>query len=137
MRSWLIPSLRRAAWAPLTVLAFYAVAAKALDAYIHYPWLDMPTHFFGGMAATYFYLVAARHALQPALSAAGAIPLLAIGQTAMTAILWEFLEYLADILFGTQMVLGSTDILRDLFFGLAGALVMLGVDGLNPGARRT
>ena len=126
MQCWLNNTFRQAAWAPLTVFVFYAVAAKVFYAYLAYPWLDMPTHFAGGMAITYFYLAAIAHA-QDLL---GTIPrliqrLLALGLTALTAVVWEFLEYLSDRLFGTLMNLGVVDTLMDLFLGLAGGLMMV------------
>lgn len=126
MKTLLISSFRRAAWAPFTVFVFYAVAAKIFNAYIRFPWLDMPTHFAGGIAMAYLYLIVIRHAQM----LTGAIPLviqglLSVGLTAVTAILWEFLEYLSDIAFGTMMNLGVADTLSDLFFGLSGACLLV------------
>jgi len=48
-----------------------------------------------------------------------------LGLTAVTAVVWEFLEFLSDIIFGTHMNLGVSDILSDLLFGLLGALVVV------------
>ena len=123
---WLKATFRQAAWAPLTVFVFYAIAAKGFGAYLIYPWLDIPTHFFGGMAMTCFYLVAIAHAqvmvgrLQRLIQC-----LLALGLTAITAVIWEFLEFLSDALLGTLMNLGVVDTLGDLFFGLLGGVVMI------------
>lgn len=124
--TWLLHTCRDAAWAPITVFIFYAIAARGFDAYLRYPWLDMPTHFFGGVAITYFFLAATRHA-QPTL---GAIPplvqaLLSLGLTALTAIAWEFLEFASDALLGTKMNLGVADTLADLLLGLVGGAVMV------------
>lgn len=126
MKLWLMNTFRQAAWAPLAVFVFYAVAAKGFNAYILYPWLDMPTHFCGGLAITYFYLVAGTHS--QALT--GRIPkpvhlLMALGLTAITAVVWEFLEYSSDVMLGTKMNLGVADTLSDLFFGLAGGAAMV------------
>ena len=126
MSNWIKQSLQQAAWAPLTVFIFYAVAAKGFNAYLIYPWLDMPTHFFGGLAMTYFYLVL----LQQSQRLVGAIPRLILfsfplGLTAITAALWEFLEFLSDAAFGTKMNLGVSDTLSDQFFGLLGGAVLL------------
>jgi hypothetical protein len=66
MKTCLLHTFRDAAWAPITVIIFYAIAARGFDAYLRYPWLVMPTHFFGGVAITYFFLAASRHA-QPVL----------------------------------------------------------------------
>lgn len=125
MRVWLQSTFQQAAWAPLIVFVFYAVAAKGFNAYILYPWLDMPTHFCGGMAITYFYSAAIAHSQ----AKIGRIPnliqsLLSLGLTAITTIVWEFLEYASDVTLGTRMNLGVADTLSDLFFGLLGGLVI-------------
>ncbi len=125
MNHWLVNTLKQAAWAPLGVFVFYAVAAKPFSAYLRWPWLDMPTHFMGGMAIAYFFIVAIKHAQ----SVVGLIPrsirmLLAFGLTSVTAIVWELLEFASDRLLGTLMNLGVADTLSDLFFGLCGGAVM-------------
>lgn len=132
MKEWLRNTFQQTAWAPLSVFVFYAVAAKGFNAYIIYPWLDMPTHFCGGLAITYFYLAASTHAQ----ARIGQIPHIAqlplsLGLTAITAVVWEFLEYFSDIELGTKMNLGVSDTLSDLFFGLLGGLVMVVVRGLT------
>ncbi len=132
MKEWVKNTFQQAAWAPLTVFIFYAVAAKGFNAYIIYPWLDMPTHFCGGLAITYFYLTASTHAQ----ARIGQIPkiarlLLSLGLTAITAVVWEFLEFFSDVALGTKMNLGVSDTLSDLFFGLLGGLVMVVVRGIT------
>lgn len=122
--SWLIDSLREAAWAPLGVLGFYALGL-ALNLFDLYPSLDVPTHFFGGVVITYFYRVAIRHSQV----LVGGIPfpiqvLLGLTAAGTTTILWEFYENLADRFLGTQMVRGLEDTIVDLFVGLLGALVL-------------
>ncbi len=126
MKIWLKNTLQQAAWAPLLVFVFYVIAAKGFNAYILYPWLDMPTHFFGGAAMTFFFLVATTH-LQALI---GRIPALIrltfpLGLTAIIAIVWEFLEYLADAALGTKMNLGVAGTLADLFCGLLGGCVIV------------
>lgn len=128
MKSWIINTFRQAAWAPLAVFIFYAVAAKGFNAYILYPWLDMPTHFCGGIAITYFYLAAGAN-VQALI---GRIPrpvhlLMSLGLTAITAVVWEFFEYTSDVVLGTKMNLGVSDTLSDLFFGLLGGTVIVAV----------
>jgi hypothetical protein len=129
MRQWIKATLAQAAWAPVSIFLAYAIAAKVLGAYLTFPSLDIPTHFLGGAAITYFFLVAILHAQQ----LLGAIPrgiqaLLAIGLTSFVAVVWEFLEYGSDVFFHTEMNLGVRDTLSDLFFGLLGAFVILGLN---------
>lgn len=126
MQAWLRKVFKKSAWAPLSVFIFYVIAAKGFNAYMTYPWLDMPTHFVGGAAMTYFFWIAAIH-VQPLL---GDIPklvqlILSCGLTAITAITWEFLEFISDFTLGTKMNLGVVDTLSDLFFGLLGAVVLV------------
>ena len=126
MKIWLKNTFQQAAWAPLLVFVLYAVAAKGFNAYIIYPWFDIPTHFCGGVAITYFFLAAIHHAQ----AKIGHVPkliqlLLSLGLTAITAVVWEFLEFSSDIALGTKMNLGVSDTLSDLFFGLFGGLVMV------------
>jgi hypothetical protein len=128
MTVWVSHTLRQAAWAPLLVFVFYAVAAKGFNAYIHFPWLDMPTHFCGGWAMTYFYAVA----VDRSQDRIGRIPavvqsVLPLGLTAITAVVWEFLEFFSDIAVGTKMNLGVADTLFDLFFGLLGSAAAIAI----------
>lgn len=135
VRTWLFQSFRKAAWAPSSVLVFYAVAAKGCDAYIRWPNLDIPTHFFGGAAIAYFFAVAIEHG-EPLF---GSVPrgvrlALALGLTAIAAIGWELMEFLSDQWLGSRMNLGVTDTLSDLFFGVSGGFVTIVV--LARGGRR-
>ena len=116
-------TLRQAAWAPLGVFLFYLLA-RALQLFSLFPPLDIPTHFLGGVAITYFYRIAIRHAQR----LVGEIPfpvqvLFAFTCTGTTTIFWEFYEYIFDLFFNTQMVRGVTDTTVDFFVGLLGALV--------------
>ena len=117
-------TLRQAAWAPLGVFLFYLLA-RALQLFSLFPPLDIPTHFLGGVAITYFYRIAIRHAQR----LVGEIPfpvqvLFAFTCTGTTTIFWEFYEYIFDLFFNTQMVRGVTDTTVDFFVGLLGALVV-------------
>lgn len=120
---WVINTLREAAWAPLAVVGFYVIGL-ALRLFKSFPFLDIPTHFMGGVVITYFYRAAIRN-LQKLV---GEIPLpiqilLAFTCAGTTTIFWEFYENLADNFLGTQMVRGLEDTIVDLLVGLSGALV--------------
>lgn len=124
LSNWIWTSLREAAWAPLSVFGFYAVGL-AFRLFKSFPYLDMPTHFMGGVVITYFY----RAAIRNSQKIVGDIPypvqvLLAITCTGTTTVLWEFYENLADYFLGTQMVRGLEDTIVDLLLGLSGALVL-------------
>lgn len=123
---WIVQTLREAAWAPLLVFCLVVVAVRIFDAYTRLPWLDVPTHFLGGIAVTYFFWFAFANAR----SVAGHLPnlrpaVLAFGCTAGTAILWEILEFSSDRLLGTQLQHGVGDTVSDIVFGLAGGVAYL------------
>ena len=121
--NWILLSFRQAAWAPLAVICFYAIAL-ALHLYDLFPPLDIPSHILGGMAITYFY----RSAIRNSQYIVGDIPVLiqsifAFTCTGTTIIFWEFYENLLDFFFGTHMVRGLEDTIVDMLLGLVGALV--------------
>ena len=121
---WVSSTLRESAWAPLGVVAVYLIGL-VFRLYLIFPPLDIPTHFLGGVAITYFYLSAVRNS-QKFL---GDIPLpiqvlLAVACTGTTTVLWEFYENIVDHFLGTNMVLGLEDTLKDMFLGLLGALAL-------------
>jgi hypothetical protein len=57
--NWMFATWREAAWVPLSVLIFYLIG-RALQLFDLFPRLDIPTHFIGGVAITYFYRSAVR-----------------------------------------------------------------------------
>jgi hypothetical protein len=123
---WIVHTLREAAWAPLLVLCTVFLAAGSFDAYTRFPWVDMPTHFLGGIATTYFFWRAAANAR----SVAGHFSkvshaVLALGCTASTTILWEIFEFLSDRFLGAHMQHGMGDTSSDIFFSLAGSAAYL------------
>ena len=123
--NWISATVREVAWAPLLVFIFYLIG-RTFHLFDLFPRLDVPTHFIGGVAITYFY----RSAIRNSQETVGAIPtsiqtLLAFTCTGTTIILWEFYENLFDFFFGTHMVRGLEDTILDMFLGLLGALVLL------------
>ncbi len=123
---WIVQTLREAVWAPLLVLCLVVLAGGIFDAYTRFPWVDMPTHFLGGIATTYFFWCAAANAQ----SIAGHFPkvshaVLAFGCTASTTILWEVFEFLSDRFLGAHMQHGLGDTSSDIFFSLAGGVAYL------------
>ena len=121
---WIIATFKESAWAPLGVFGFYAFGL-AFHLFDMYPPLDIPTHFMGGVAITYFY----RSAIRQSQGIVGDIPLpiqiiFAFTATGTTTVLWEFYENIMDRFFGFHMVRGLEDTLVDLILGLSGALVL-------------
>ena len=124
LKNWAIATFKEAAWAPLCILGIYSFGL-AFHIYKSYPWIDIPTHFLGGVTITYFY----RSAVRNSQKILGAIPhliqiLFAFTATGTTTILWEFYENLADHFLHTHMVRGLEDTITDLLTGLMGALIL-------------
>jgi len=122
--AWILVTLRESAWAPLGVVGIYIVGL-ALHLFRMFPFIDIPTHFLGGMAITYFY----RSAIRNSQTLLGPTPsllqiLFAFTATGTTAVLWEFYENFMDHFFGFHMVRGLEDTIVDLAMGLSGALVL-------------
>ena len=123
---WITQTLRQAAWAPLLVLVFVVFADRMFDVFARFPRFDVPAHFFGGLAATYFYWCAAAHARPRAGGLPGpGLASLAFACSAGTAVVWEILEFLSDRLLLTDFQHGPADTLSDLVFGFAGSAAYL------------
>lgn len=117
-------AFKESAWAPLSVVGVYALGLT-FHLFDKFPPLDIPTHFMGGVAITYFY----RSVIRNSQRMVGDIPLLiqvilAFTCTGVTTILWEFYEYGFDRFFGFHMMRGLQDTITDLAMGLLGALVL-------------
>ncbi len=126
--SWVITSLRRAAWAPVLVFSIHLVALLGFDLYRHFPDFDIPMHFIGGVAIAHFvgmsYRTAARMKLLGEPSAVMFPPMI-LGLTSLAAVVWEFAEFIADRQFGTLSQPSLADTLLDLLMGLFGGAVWM------------
>ena len=123
-KDWIFTTLKESAWAPSGIFSFYVIGLF-LGLFKLFPSLDIPTHFLGGVAITYFY----RSVIRNSQMITGGIPLpvqivFAFPCTGTTTILWEFYENLLDYFLQTHMVRGLEDTITDLFLGLLGALVL-------------
>ena len=126
---WLLRTSRRSWLGLFIVLGFWAIAAKMFNGYVLYPWLDMPTHFAGGLVIANSF----RIAIDEATPYLGTTPrfirsLCVLGLTALTAVCWEFAEFLSDVFFRSHLNLGVSDTLSDLFFGITGGVIITAFD---------
>ena len=128
MIPFLLRTLRQAAWAPILVFGLHSVSASSLDFYAAWPPLDIPMHFFGGMAIAFFFARADRVAEEMDLlgrPSALLFPLAVFALTCTAAVFWEFAEFLSDRFFNTQMQDGLEDTLFDMFLGIVGGITLL------------
>ncbi len=126
--AWAMTSLRRAAWAPISVLAIHAVAVQCFDIYSRFPDFDMPMHFIGGVAIAHFFVVCYRSASERELlghQATVMFPPMILGLTCLAAVVWEFVEFAADQQFGIHSQPSLADTMLDLLLGLLGGAVLI------------
>jgi hypothetical protein len=108
----------------LLVLPFLIdVVGNALDLYDSIDWWDDANHFANwAILVAGFGQVLVRLRLSPALLCG-----LCVGFGAVTAILWEFLEYFTFIRNSPELRTAYTDTLGDLALGLTGSVVAAAV----------
>ena len=125
---WMIASLRSVGWAPLSVFTFHVIAVVGWDIYSRFPDFDIPMHFLGGVAITYFLGGCYRTARQFELLGNPEkvlYPVTVFGLTCVAAVVWEFAEFLMDRRFGTHSQPSLDDTLLDLLMGMSGGIVFL------------
>ena len=123
---WIVRTLREAAWAPLLVVCWVVLVERLFDLFMRFPWIDIPTHFLGGVAVAYFFWRAcanAQSAARPFANVGHAV--VSLAGTATLSILWELFEFLGDHLLGAHMQHGLADTWSDIFFSLAGGVAYL------------
>lgn len=109
---------------------------QGVGAYETLPFLDLPMHFVGGLAITFFlwttYSAYSRSGTlgQPNTHA---IAVLTLTSTVTCAVLWEFAEYLSDRYLGTTTQMGLEDTLLDLLLGIIGGTVFVGIAWMRQG----
>lgn len=125
---WLKASLWKAGWAPLGFFLLHQFSVHVLRASRHVPWIDMPMHFFGGVAIAYFFYRS--FGLPDAQPVVGALSttarkLLSMGGVCASVVLWEFAEWVTDSLGWTGAQVGLDDTLLDMLLGMVGGAVFL------------
>ncbi len=127
-RAWIALSLRRAAWAPLLLFGMHVVASRGFDAYRRYPPLDIPMHFFGGVAIAYFFAHAALVAPHCGLTRATdrlTHAVLVLALTCSATVGWEWAEFVSDRFLGTHAQVDLADTMKDMLMGSLGVLSLV------------
>lgn len=126
----LVTLFRSAGWAPTLVFGIHVFISRGLNAYVLYPPLDIPMHFFGGVVIALFiwrcFAAISPAAIAPPLRPA-LMALLVFSFSATATVFWEFAEFLSDRLFSTNAQVSLEDTLLDMALGLAGCLCWLGI----------
>jgi hypothetical protein len=115
-------------WPPIVVFLIHRVVLSGLNLYAAYPWIDIPMHFLGGLSIAYSVSSGLTYLQEKKIL----LPmdtfihlLLTITTTVTTAVLWEFLEFLTDQFYGTNIQISLANTMQDLFFGMAGAITLI------------
>lgn len=121
----LVALLARAGWAPALVFVLHVLISRTINVYVLFPPIDIPMHFFGGVAMAYF-LSRCCAAMPEGVISPPARPFLVavivIGLTATASVCWEFAEFLSDSLMKTRVQLTLKDTLLDMLLGIAGGV---------------
>jgi hypothetical protein len=118
----------RAGWAPLFVFLLHVFISRVLNGYILYPPLDIPMHFFGGVAIAYFFskcfAALPEDAIAPWFRPVAEF-VVVLSLTVTASVFWEFAEFTSDTFFGTHAQLDLEDTLFDMALGIAGGASLL------------
>jgi hypothetical protein len=126
MKSWIKLSLRKAAWAPMSVFLLSLILGNVFHAYALFPGLDKSVHIGGGMAITYFISTSIFHSQRLIGEISRDRQLFcAVILSFFAALAWEGMELLGDMSFNSKLNYGFTDTLLDILFGLLGSLILL------------
>lgn len=119
----IIYSLKKAAWAPILVFTTHIVMIYVFNMYSYFPNFDIPMHFIGGVAISYFFVYLVIGSIEDnylGKSNLFVLMLIVLMLTATTTIFWEFLEWLSDYFFKTPMQVSLNDTLLDMLLGILG-----------------
>lgn len=110
---------------PTLVLVIHQLSIE-LGLYDKVKWLDTPIHFLGGMAIATgsYYLFAHLENKNEFKTTPSVKVFLAMAITALTAVLWEQVEFGSDTLFHTMMQPSNWDTMKDLTMGVLGSAVV-------------
>ena len=115
-------------WPPIVVFLIHRVVLSGLNLYAAYPWIDMPMHYMGGVSIAYTVSSGLTYLQEKKILLPldrFIHPFLTLTTTVTTAVIWEFLEFLTDQIYGTNIQISLANTMQDLFFGLMGALTLI------------
>lgn len=130
IKVWIKCSFKKGAIAPIVVFTIHLLSSLLLDLYSVFPAFDIPMHFLGGLAITYFFIQSVMCASQNGLLGKPSLITLVILVfllTSTTTIFWEFFEWSLDYFIGLHMQVSLDDTLLDMLLGILGAIVMLAI----------
>ena len=117
-------------WAPLLVFTIHVFVSAVLRLYTRWPNADIPMHFSGGLAIAFFvsrcFQLLPRESIKR--SRVVLLELLLIGSITVSATaFWEFSEFFADQLFGTNAQVSIANTMQDMILGILGAIFIISI----------
>lgn len=93
-----------------------------IEFYDIWPWFDNPMHFFGGIATGYAYFLTLKYLQNKNYLRINSFIriVFVITLVSLTAVLWEFHQFLLDFIFKLGWQLTLEDTLLDMFLGIFG-----------------
>jgi uncharacterized membrane protein YjdF len=116
-------------WFPPSVYITHLIFTYLLDAYTLFPWIDIPMHYLGGLSMAYSLLLVLtelqhQQVIKPLEKIIELLLIFSLVTTA--AVFWEFSEFTADQVLGTNGQISLRNTMKDLFMGVMGALSVVG-----------
>jgi len=109
---------------PLVIFLLHTLILVPFGIYKLFNWMDMPMHFLGGCAIAYSFILVLRKVKEKVIINDRFFEILIIiSLVGLSAILWEFYEFIMDIVLLTP-INSLKDTLCDFLFGLVGALMV-------------
>jgi hypothetical protein len=93
-----------------------------------YPWLDIPTHFLGGVFITYSFSLTITYLQERKILSELNVftrSVFLFGLTSSAVVIWEFGEFTLDFFFDTVAQAGLEDTMLDMFLGLFGGTALI------------
>jgi hypothetical protein len=92
------------------------------------PWLDIPTHFLGGVFIAYSFSLVLTYLQQEKILSEMSVlseSVFLFAFTTTAAVFWEFGEFALDFFFDTSVQLSLEDTMLDMFMGLVGGAALI------------
>ncbi len=111
---------------PVLVLIIHVILSLMFDIYNRFEWFDMPMHFAGGLSIGVSFSLLLMFFLKEKLLDNIHVLLFfvfVVSMVAITAVGWEFFEFLLKIFFDFNTQPSVADTMLDLFLGILGGII--------------
>ena len=107
---------------PAAIFLFHVLVLIPSGIYSANEWLDIPMHFLGGFAVSlsFIYLLNQNRNKNEIKIPRSVQFIFIVAIVALTAVLWEFVEFTIDFFLRTNAQRGLPDTMLDLFLGIVG-----------------